>query len=119
MVNLGYVEEEQFREAIGGALAFIFPSFYEGFGLPVLEAMACGIPVVASHAASIPEVLGDTGILLDPNDLQGWTKTMIDLVDNKSEQQRLGELGRSRSKEFTWERAARATLDVYRRVYGT
>ena len=92
-------------------------SFYEGFGLPVLEAMACGTPVVASHAASIPEVLGDAGILLDPNDLQGWTNTIIDLVDNKFEQERLGALGRSRSKEFTWERVARATLDVYQRVY--
>ena len=119
VIHFDTVNEKQLLALYRQAAMLAYPSFYEGFGLPVLEAMACGIPVVASHAASIPEVLGDTGILLDPNDLQGWTKTMIDLVDNKSEQQRLGELGRSRSKEFTWERAARATLDVYRRVYGT
>ena len=113
------MKEKQLLALYKQAAMLAYPSFYEGFGLPVLEAMACGTPVVASHAASIPEVLGDAGILLDPNDLQGWTNTIIDLIDNKFEQERLGALGRSRSKEFTWERAARATLDVYQRVYDT
>jgi glycosyltransferase involved in cell wall biosynthesis len=119
VIHFDTVNEKQLLALYKQAAMLAYPSFYEGFGLPVLEAMACGTPVLASHAASMPEVLGDAGILLDPNDLQGWTETIIDLVNNNSERERLGTLGHARSKEFTWERAARATLDVYRRVYGT
>ena len=113
---LGAVSEERLRALYVHATALVYPSLYEGFGLPVLEAMATGTPVIASNAASIPEVLGDAGILLDPRDRPGWTRAITDLVNDDQTRARLRAAGLRRAADFTWERTARLTLDVYRQV---
>jgi glycosyltransferase involved in cell wall biosynthesis len=116
VVQLGSVREEQLRSLYAGAVALTYPSLYEGFGLPLVEAMKSGVPVIASHAASIPEVLGDAGILLDPTDRRAWTKAIIDVASSDQTRVRLRAAGLRRSAEFTWARTAALTLDVYRRV---
>ena len=116
VVLLGQVSEERLQAFYHGATALVYPSLYEGFGLPVLEAMAAGIPVIASRAASLPEVLGDAGILLDPLDVGAWTQAIVRVVNDEHVRERMRNAGRARAALFTWERTARATLDVYRRV---
>jgi glycosyltransferase involved in cell wall biosynthesis len=98
------------------AVALVYPSRYEGFGLPVLEAMACGTPVIASRAASMPEVVGDAGVLLDPDDEPGWADAIANIVNDEWQKGRMRKAGLARASEFTWARTASITLDVYRRV---
>jgi len=116
VVCLGAVREDCLIGLYREAAALVYPSRYEGFGLPVLEAMACGTPVIASRAASIPEVLGDAGILLDPDDASGWTRAMMSVLSNGDLRVRLRAEGLGRATTFTWSRTARLTLDAYRRV---
>lgn len=118
VVRLGPVSEERLRTLYRGALALAYPSLYEGFGLPLVEAMACGTPVIASNTASMPEVLGDAGILVDAADGQAWTRAIIDVVNNEETRRRLRTAGLRRAAHFTWERTARLTLGVYRRTLG-
>ncbi|HZL92892.1 MAG TPA: glycosyltransferase, partial [Vicinamibacterales bacterium] len=89
---------------------------YEGFGLPLVEAMASGTPVLASRAASIPEVVGESGMLLDPDDSRRWADAIVDVITDPVLRARLRDDGLARAAMFTWERTARITLDVYRRV---
>lgn len=100
------------------ATALVYPSLYEGFGLPVLEAMASGTPVIASRAASIPEVLGDAGILVDPEDVRAWTDAIVRVVNDEHLRRSMTAAGIARAGEFTWARTARITLDVYRKAAG-
>lgn len=116
VVRLGPVGEKRLRTLYRGAIALAYPSLYEGFGLPLVEAMACGTPVIASNTSSMPEVLGGAGMLVDPADGQAWTSAIIDVVNNEQARARLRTAGLSRAAEFTWERTAKLTLDVYRRV---
>ena len=116
VIHLGMVNEQHLRTLYRGAVALVYPSLYEGFGLPVLEAMASGTPVIASHAASMPEVLGNAGVLLDPLDVRGWTEAILNLVNDQALRRRLRQAGLLRAGEFTWERTARITLEVYRRA---
>jgi len=115
---LGVVPERELHALYRHAAALVYPSRYEGFGLPLIESMASGTPVIGARAASIPEVLGDAGILLDPDDLSGWTSAIVDVVSHESTRERLRTAGRARAAGFTWERTARATMGVYRRVAG-
>jgi len=116
VVHLGPVPDETLHTLYRMATALVYPSRYEGFGLPVLEAMASGTPVVASRAASIPEVLGESGQLLDPDDTHLWAETIRRVTTDPLLRAHMREAGLARAARFTWARTARITLDVYRRV---
>jgi glycosyltransferase involved in cell wall biosynthesis len=112
----GAVDEARLVELYRTALALVYPSRYEGFGLPVVEAMATGTPVIASRAGSIPEVLGDAGVLLGPDDVTAWADAIVEIASDADRRARMRELGVGRAATFTWQRTARLTRDVYRQV---
>jgi glycosyltransferase involved in cell wall biosynthesis len=112
----GYVPMEHIPLFMNGAELFVFPSLYEGFGLPVLEAMSCGTPVISSNRSSIPEIVGSAGVLVDPTRVQDLADRIVALLRNPEERRRLSQLGLERSARFSWEEAARKTLEVYRSV---
>ncbi|MBI4886427.1 MAG: glycosyltransferase family 4 protein [Acidobacteria bacterium] len=116
VVQLGAVSDARLASLYRGAMAFVYPSLYEGFGLPLIEAMRSGTPVIASSAASIPEVMGNAGRLLDPRDRRAWTQAMADIASDDELRARLRTAGLGRAAEFTWRRTAQLTLEVYRRV---
>ncbi len=87
-----------------------FPSLYEGFGLPPLEAMSCGTPVLASTASSVPEVVGDAGIMLDPKDAAVWAEAVQRIMQDGALRQKLSRRGLARAEQFTWERCAQETF---------
>ncbi len=106
----GYVSNTELAPIYTGAELFVFPTLYEGFGLPVLEAMQCGCPVITSNTSSIPEVAGDAAIMLDPLDVEGLSKTMEKAVSAAALSTRLREKGLKRSRQFSWEKSARLLL---------
>ena len=108
----GYVPQEDLPALLSGARLFVFPSLYEGFGLPVLEAMACGTPVVCSNVSSLPEVAGDAALLVDPLDVEGMAEAMNRLLQDEGLRAELVERGYRQVRRFSWERCARATLAV-------
>jgi len=112
----GVVSDEQLVALYQQATVFVFPSRYEGFGLPVLEAMACGCPVISSNAASLPEVVGSAGLLRAPSDVDGFAADLAALLADPSRRGELRERGLSRAAQFSWERTARGVLAVYRKV---
>jgi glycosyltransferase involved in cell wall biosynthesis len=116
LVALGAVPEPALRALYRHAAALLYPSRYEGFGLPVLEAMASGTPVIASRAASIPEVVGESGVLLDPDDVQGWADAIVRIASDPVFAAVLRSEGLARASSFTWAKTARITLGVYRRT---
>jgi glycosyltransferase involved in cell wall biosynthesis len=99
-----------------GASVLILPSFYEGFGLPVLEAMQCGTPVIASNRACLPEVVGQAGLLFDPDDTAALAEGLRRILHDASLRQELIHRGLERVQRFSWETSARQTLQVYKRV---
>jgi glycosyltransferase involved in cell wall biosynthesis len=105
--------------AYASAAAFVYPSLYEGFGIPPIEAMSHGCPVIASNTSSIPEVVGDAAELFDPNDLRDMQNAIERVVFSKERAQQLVAKGSERVKDFTWEACALATLNVYRRIQET
>ncbi len=115
---LGWLSGEEFEGLWRVAQAFVYPSLYEGFGLPVLEAMARGVPVACSNASSLPEVAGDAALMFEPRDEAAIAAALQRLLSDPVEAQRLRVLGLARAREFTWERTARLTLDSYGRALG-
>lgn len=110
---LGHVPLNDLVVLYNAATLFVYPSLYEGFGLPVLEAMSCGCPVVTSNISSLPEVIGDAGILVDPYNEKEISAAIKEIWLNDSIAKDLGKKGLDRSKIFSWERCARETYDVY------
>jgi len=113
---IGWVPEADKPALYSGAAIFVFPSLYEGFGLPVLEAMSCGAAVVASDRASLPEIAGDGAILVDPLDASALTTAMADLLRDPAKREQLTEKGLRRAKLFSWEETLSQTITVYESV---
>jgi glycosyltransferase involved in cell wall biosynthesis len=112
----GYVPQAALPSLYAGARMLAYPSLYEGFGLPPLEAMACGTPVIASNRASLPEVVGTAGIQVEPLDDIGITQSMLALIEDHGMHRRLAQAGRQRASLFTWEKCALETVAVYQRA---
>jgi glycosyltransferase involved in cell wall biosynthesis len=112
--SLGFVGRDDLDALLAGASVFCYPSVREGFGLPVLEAMAQGTPVVTSNSTSTAELAGDTGVLVDPLDVDAIAQAVRGVLDDSVEAARLSAAGRERAKSFTWERTAELVVDVYR-----
>lgn len=109
---LGEVEELELRRLYGGASALVFPSFYEGFGLPPLEAMAAGCPVVASNAASLPEVCSDAALFFDPNDVKDMARCILRILKEPFLRSVIRKKGKQRARQFSWDKSAKKTIDV-------
>lgn len=109
----GYVEGPQLVEAYRQAGVFVLPSLYEGFGLPVLEAMACGTPVICSRVSSLPEVAGDAAVLVDPGNIPSIADALIAVLSDPQLANRLRTAGMARARQFSWDRAARETWALY------
>jgi len=114
---IGQVSDGDLARFYNIAELFVFPSLMEGFGLPPLEAMACGTPVVCSHAASLPEVVGDAAIMVDPLDVDALAEAILQVLEDEALQQRLKEAGLRRAAGFTWKQMAQETLAVYQEVW--
>lgn len=112
----GYVDDVDKPALYHGADLFLFPSIYEGFGLPPLEAMFCGTPVISSNTSSLPEVIGAGGIGLSPHDTNGWVEAMAHVLNTPALRKKLVEQGRKQASTFSWDRCARETLAVYHMV---
>ncbi|MBO0952405.1 glycosyltransferase family 4 protein [Fibrella forsythiae] len=116
IIFTGYVPDEDLAALYSGATAFLFPSLYEGFGLPPLEAMQCGLPVITSNVSSLPEVVGDAAIMVSPTDADALCQAMIDVVSSDDLQHQLRVKALQRSKLFSWEKFTRQHIDVYRNL---
>jgi glycosyltransferase involved in cell wall biosynthesis len=113
---VGWTDGAELEGLYRAARCFVFPSLYEGFGLPVLEAMARGVPVACSNRSALPEVAGDAALLFDPEDVAAIADALERLLTDDALAQRLGEAGREQAQQFSWRRAAEGTLASYRRA---
>jgi glycosyltransferase involved in cell wall biosynthesis len=116
IVVTGGVDEGSLAALYAGATVFVYPSLYEGFGLPLLEAMAAGVPVLTSAGGTCAEVAGDAALLVDPTSVEAIARGLEGLLRSGDERRRLSDLGRARERAFTWERTAASTVEVYRRA---
>jgi glycosyltransferase involved in cell wall biosynthesis len=116
VIFLGYISEEQLSPLYNNADSFVFPSLYEGFGLPPLEAMACGTPVLASHSASLPEVCGGAALYCDPYNIDEVTNKLIQMLTDKSLREDLRQKGLERARSFTWGKAAQQLITIFEEV---
>jgi glycosyltransferase involved in cell wall biosynthesis len=113
---LGAVPAPELAALYGAAELFVMPSLYEGFGLPVVEAMACGAPVVVSNVSSLPEVAGDAGLCLAPDDVDAWAEAMRRVLNDPTLRSEMQQKSLRQARQFSWERAARETLAVYQKA---
>jgi len=118
VIFAGWVTEEDKPSLLSGATAFVFPSLYEGFGLPAAEALACGVPVIASNRSSLPEVVGEGGILLEPTDVEALAEAMEELLANDALRADLRQRALAQAAKFSWRQTALETLAVYRKAAG-
>ncbi|MBI4621316.1 MAG: glycosyltransferase family 4 protein [Desulfobacterales bacterium] len=112
----GIVPDDHLPALLSGALISLYPSLYEGFGLPVLESMACGVPVITSNRGSLPEIAGGAAILVDPEDVDSISGAISGLMKDESLQNHLKVMGKKRASEFTWQKTAKETLSLYREL---
>jgi glycosyltransferase involved in cell wall biosynthesis len=112
----GFVPDDELPQWYGGAELFLYPSRYEGFGLPVVEAMACGTPVICSNAPGVREVAGDAALQLPPDEVEAWVDAMTLAATQPAWLAALRAAGLERAKAFTWERAATVTVEAYERA---
>ena len=110
----GFIDDANLAALYSSADIMAFPSLYEGFGLPVLEAMACGVPVFASSVSSLPEVTGDAALLVDPSNVEDMADAMLKLTENVDLRQSIREKGLERAEQFSWQASAEALLGVYK-----
>jgi glycosyltransferase involved in cell wall biosynthesis len=113
---LDYVDDKALPALYNLAWAFVYPSIYEGFGIPALEALACGTPVLTSNNSSLPEVVGDLGVLVRADDSGSIAEGLMRIVRDDALRARLRAAGPQRAHAFTWERAADQALELYRRL---
>jgi glycosyltransferase involved in cell wall biosynthesis len=113
---LGEVSDEQLVELYRGADCLLFPSLYEGFGFPALEAMACGTPVVCANRTSLPEVVGDAAVLVDPDDIAAFATALTEVLSSPARRAELAAAGLARAREFSWDRCADLTVAAYERA---
>lgn len=119
IVHYRYASDRHLAKLYRCSIALVYPSLYEGFGIPPLEAMSCGTVVVAANCSSIPEVVGDAGLLFDPRSIGDLADILLFLLDNSTERDRLIAKGYQRSQIFSWDKTVAQTLDVYRSVCGS
>lgn len=113
VIFTGYVPDRILPALYSAASLFVYPSFYEGFGLPILEAMACGIPVVASNTTSLPEVVGNAGVLVNPHNFEEMAGAMYNILSDDKYSSALVALGKKKAQEFSWEKTAKGVSDVF------
>ena len=116
MIFTGFVEEDDKPMIIAGADIFAYPSLYEGFGIPVLEAMACGIPVLTSNTSSLPEVAGEAAILVDPTNVGSMAEGLDRLLGDGKLRQRLATAGKLQAEKFDWKINTQMTIRAYENV---
>lgn len=116
IIFTGYVPREMLLQYYRNALCLLYPSIYEGFGFPILEAMSCGTPVITGNTSSMPEVAGDAAILVDPYDIQAISKAMLTVMENKILRDRLSKKGCERIKRFDWRQTAVETMRLFESV---
>jgi glycosyltransferase involved in cell wall biosynthesis len=109
----GYIPQEELPVFYNGASLFVYPSLYEGFGLPPLEAMACGVPTICSNTTSIPEVVGNAALLIDPHDVENLAEKIALVLESPSTYAIMIHKGLQRAKQYTWEKTAKKTLEIY------
>ena len=112
----GFVSDHELLDLYNACDCFVFPSFYEGFGLPILEAMACGRAVACANTSAMPEVADGAGLLFDPHSIDEIRRAMSDILLDPELRARMERLGVQRAAQFSWQKSARATLDVYKEV---
>jgi glycosyltransferase involved in cell wall biosynthesis len=113
---VGYLDDDDLRALYSSCGVFVYPSLYEGFGLPLLEAMTCGAPVITSNIPSIRETVGDVALLVAPTAVDDLARSIMRLLENSAEREQRSAAGKQHASEFSWEKAAAATLSVYRQV---
>lgn len=118
IIHIGYAGDSDVPALMGGAEVFVYPSLYEGFGLPVLEAMKCGVPVITSNISSMPEVGGDACLYVEPESADELAEKLYSVINSKDLQSDLSKRGIERAKFFSWEKCAIDTLNVYKAVLG-
>lgn len=116
VIFTGYIDDEDLPSIYNLAEFFVYPSHYEGFGLPVLEALSCGTPVITSNVSSLPEVAGEAAVYVSPDDVRGLKGSLLELEENKALREELSGKALERAKLFSWKDTAQKTLDVYRKT---
>jgi glycosyltransferase involved in cell wall biosynthesis len=114
--HYGYTTDNHLAKLYRCSIGLVYPSLYEGFGIPPLEAMSCGTVAIVSSASSLPEVVGDAGVLVDPHDRDELVETLLSLIDDKARRESLVMKGQQRAKEFSWDKTVAQTIAIYRSI---